>query len=245
MKKRDLTGLKFGKLTVIKEIDPYIKPSGQRETRWLCKCDCGSELIEVIGYNLVTGNTYSCGCHKLQRMFESFHKTNKYDLSGEYGIGYAINTNNPFYFDLQDYNIIKDYCWYENIHKYGYHSLEARDYKNDSKLIRMHYLFGMKGCDHIDRNPLNNRRNNLRFATSRENARNTSKKKSNTSGFIGVSYYKPGDKWRAYIETEDGFISLGYYFDIKDAVKARLKAEKKYFKDFAPQQDLFKEYGIM
>jgi hypothetical protein len=41
--------------------------------------------------------------------------------------------------------------------------------------------------DHIDRNPLNNQISNLRLATYTENNRNISKKKNNTSGFIGVS----------------------------------------------------------
>ena len=36
---------------------------------------------------------------------------NKYDLTGEYGIGYTINTNEPFYFDLDDYDKIKCYTW--------------------------------------------------------------------------------------------------------------------------------------
>lgn len=36
-------------------------PSGQRHARWLCACDCGVEKI-VIGFNLRTGGTKSCGC---------------------------------------------------------------------------------------------------------------------------------------------------------------------------------------
>ena len=37
-------------------------------------------------------------------------KENIYDLSGEFGIGYCTNTGSPFYFDLEDYNKIKNYC---------------------------------------------------------------------------------------------------------------------------------------
>ena len=37
---------------------------------------------------------------------------------------------------------------------------------------------------------------------------------------------------------------LGTFIDKKDAIKCRLKAEKLYFKEFAPQRHLFKEYGI-
>ena len=160
-------------------------------------------------------------------------------------LGFAINTGNEFYFDWEDFDLVKDYCWYENINKGGYHALEARDYKNDGKLIRMHYLFGYKGYDHEDRNPLNNRRNNLRPATIQENARNHSLSKRNSSGVIGVSYYKQGNKWRAYIKDNDkNFVSLGYYNNKDDAIKARLRAEKEIFGEFAPQKHLYEEYGI-
>lgn len=232
-------------LTVIKQVEDYIKPSGKREARWLCRCDCGCDPFVVIGYNLKTGNTKSCVKCGIKRMAEAQKKTNIYDISGEYGVGFAINTNNEFYFDLEDFDLIKDYCWYENVHKDGYHSLEARDWKNDNKLIRMCWLFGCKGYDHEDRNPLNNRRNNLRPASTIENARNHNISKRNTSGVIGVGYYSPGDKWRAYISGPNGeYISLGYYIDKNDAVKARLKAEKEMYKEFSPQRHLFERYNI-
>lgn len=53
----DLTGQRFGKLTVIKRASD----SSTGKTRWLCKCDCGNEKI-VIGGNLKRGHTQSCGC---------------------------------------------------------------------------------------------------------------------------------------------------------------------------------------
>lgn len=38
---------------------------------------------------------------------------------------------------------------------------------------------------------------------------------------------------------------LGSFSDKEDAIKARLQAEAKYFKKFAPQRHLFKQYGIL
>lgn len=55
----DLTGQRFGKLTVIKQWTA----NKYRKTRWLCKCDCGKEHI-AIADNLKGGNTKSCGCYK-------------------------------------------------------------------------------------------------------------------------------------------------------------------------------------
>ena len=56
---KDMTGMKFGRLTVVKE-------SGRDKhgnTLWLCKCECGNETI-VKGSNLRNGRTTSCGCYK-------------------------------------------------------------------------------------------------------------------------------------------------------------------------------------
>ena len=44
-KKIDLTGQRFGKLTVIEEVAPLTMPSGKRKTRWRCLCDCGTETL--------------------------------------------------------------------------------------------------------------------------------------------------------------------------------------------------------
>lgn len=246
--RKNLTGQRIDgtTLTVVCQIEDYVKPDGRHEVRWLCQCDCGSEPFPVIGYNLTTGNTRHCRKCGLELTRQSQMKTNEYCFDREYGVGYAINTGTEFYFDWEDYNLIKDYCWYENINKGGYHSLETRDYKNGQKLIRMHYLLGCKGYDHKDRNALNNRKENLRPATVQENARNNTISKRNTSGIVGVSYYKPGNKWRAYINDDDGkFVSLGYYFDKEDAIVARLRAEKEYYGEFAPQQHLYKQYGVI
>lgn len=59
----DLTGQKFGHLTVIKRGENY-----HRHSRWWCQCDCGNtELILVLGANLKNGGTQSCGCLRKER----------------------------------------------------------------------------------------------------------------------------------------------------------------------------------
>lgn len=63
MKLNDLTGEKFGRLTVIGRGENHVFPSGQKQTQWLCKCDCGNS-VTVIARNLLSGNTMSCGCLK-------------------------------------------------------------------------------------------------------------------------------------------------------------------------------------
>ena len=60
MKFDDLTGRRFGRLTVDARAEDHIKPSGIRESKYLCRCDCGKE-IEVVRKNLISGHTTSCG----------------------------------------------------------------------------------------------------------------------------------------------------------------------------------------
>ena len=54
---KDLTGIKFGRLTVIERIGT----NDRGEATWLCKCDCGKSKI-TYGSNLRKGRTKSCGC---------------------------------------------------------------------------------------------------------------------------------------------------------------------------------------
>jgi hypothetical protein len=61
-KKINMIGKKYGRLTVIKEIDPYIDNRGSRIIRYLCRCECGNEK-EVIGIYLRNLTTQSCGCY--------------------------------------------------------------------------------------------------------------------------------------------------------------------------------------
>lgn len=87
-------------------------------------------------------------------------------------------------------------------------------------------------------------KNNLRPATKSENSRNQSKKKNNTTGFIGIAWRKRDKVWSANIRINGKQKWLGQFQTKEEAIKARLEAEFKYYKEFAPQRHLFKQYGI-
>lgn len=59
-KPKDITGQKFGKLTVIKKVGLTEK----QLQKWLCKCECGN-YKEVVYTHLVKGMVASCGCLKV------------------------------------------------------------------------------------------------------------------------------------------------------------------------------------
>nr|DAI30801.1 MAG TPA: PVL ORF-50-like family [Caudoviricetes sp.] len=57
----DLTGQRFGRLTVIKRVENKQLKNGRQKVQWLCQCDCGNTKI-VTSEQLKSGHTNSCGC---------------------------------------------------------------------------------------------------------------------------------------------------------------------------------------
>ena len=240
-------GIPDSRLTIIKQAEDYIDPKGRRFAKWLCQCNCGSKPFEAKQSGIKDGTTRSCGClHKEVSQDvcrKNRHKTNEYDLSGDYGIGFATNNDTKFYFDLEDYELIKDYCWSTCEPVQGYVRIETTI--NNKGVNMAQLLTGKNDIDHIDRNPMNNRRINLREATRSQQAMNRKRQSNNTSGFIGVYLNKKNNKWFSTIKIDGNTKYLGSFIDKNDAIIKRLQAEVKYFGTaFAPQRHLFTEYGV-
>ena len=227
----DLTGKKFGKLTVIKRAENI-----SNHPAWYCNCDCGTENFIAMSSNLIGKRTTSCGCHHKRMTSERSKKYNTYDLSGEYGIGYT-SKGEEFYFDLEDYDKIKDYCWF--ISKNGY---VLAGQLNGDKKIRFHkLLFPNVEVDHIHHKKYDNRKSELRIVTRSQNNMNHGLRNDNTSGVTGVAWNKTNNKWMAYITVNSNTIHLGYFDRFKDAVKTRKEAEEKYFGEFSYGNSMNKE----
>lgn len=73
--REDLTGQKFGRLTVVEQVEDYVSPGGQHEARWRCRCECGNIII-VMGRCLKRGNTKSCGCYYRETRFKHSEENN-------------------------------------------------------------------------------------------------------------------------------------------------------------------------
>lgn len=253
--KDDLVGKKINRLQVIERAD-FTK---NNKIVYKCLCDCQlnkpeneREYYYCEGTRLRSGKIISCGCFAKENMSVVKSKYNKYDLTGEYGIGWTSNTNKEFYFDLEDYDKIKNYNWYEKkdaVSK-SYSSIEAynksfQDNYFDDYGIKIYWLItGSKYIDHINRNIFDNRKANLRVATPIENTRNHNVRINNNTGVSGVQLMDNG-LYKVSIGVNYNKIDLGEYSSFHDAVVARLKAEKEYYGEFAPQKDLYKQYGII
>jgi hypothetical protein len=87
--------------------------------------------------------------------------------------------------------------------------------------------------DHIDRDGLNNQKSNLRMATHAQNQHNVPFRRDNTSGYKGVSFYKPYNKYIAHIQFNGKNIHLGYYDTAIEAAMAYDEAAKELHGDFS------------
>lgn len=134
--------------------------------------------------------------------------------------------------DIEDIEKVKEYKWGTN--NTGYVS---STHKYGKKLMLNRFIVDCTDLsvvvDHINHDKLDNRKENLRICTQQQNVMNSSISKLNTSGFKGVHFSKNTNKWCSRISFKGGRIVLGYYKDIKDAIKVRKEAEEKYFGEYA------------
>lgn len=85
--------------------------------------------------------------------------------------------------------------------------------------------------DHINREPADNRWENLRSATHSQNCCN--RKRASNSGIPGVNWHKKTKKWRVQLVFRGLYLHLGYYGDIELAALASSEARAKYHGEFA------------
>lgn len=133
--------------------------------------------------------------------------------------------------DLEYVDVVNDYKW----------RLNYQGYVVNDKVGKLHRFLMNPGedlvIDHINRNRLDNRRDNLRICTQQENLFNKSIQCNNTSGIQGVSWDKNRNKWLVHITVNRKQIHLGYFNTIEEAAEARRQAEIEYYGEFAPTRE--------
>lgn len=253
---KDLTGMRFGRLTVVRRSADRIRKDGKKDVVWHCNCDCGNNC-DVYATNLTskTNPTRSCGCLAIELRKEQNRKENVYDLTSfEYGVGYDSN-GKEFYFDKEDFELIKGYCWVVHITKRKRKDGTTREkitvcangkYHNGKrKAVLLHRLvmglydteFCNNEVDHIDRNPLNNQKSNLRICTNQQNSFNRGIRNNNTTGIIGVRKTY-NNKFIATIGYNYKKQYLGTYETLLDAAIAYNEKALELYGEFANLNDL-------
>lgn len=229
--KKDITGMRFGKWSVL----GYSGANVAGINFWVCKCDCGIEKI-LAGSELNLGRTQGCRSCSARRQGR-----NTYKLVGQRGIC-TVASGQRFIFDRDDYSMIKKYTWY--VDKHGYVRTKIH-----SKTVLLHRLLASPPdnmqVDHINLDPSDNRKSNLRHATNQQNVCNQPTDRENTSGYKGVSWHKMRRKWASQIHVHGKHISLGLYANIQDAARAYNKAAIHYFGEFARINKLPNEHTTL
>lgn len=191
----------------------------------------------------VCGGPFSCSfdgkpyCNKhWQRMYHNGTtepkkraRTNSYDVRGDITI-VTTSDGRTFTVDTIDLDSVQRYSWCFS--KTGYLVANV-----GGKVVRLHrYLLHPDDgsiVDHINGDPSDNRRSNLRVCGSAGNARNSRPPKSSKLGILGVKKVKSG-KYVAQIMVDRKQIHLGRFANLDDAIAARAAAELKYYGEFAP-----------
>ena len=143
--------------------------------------------------------------------------------------------------DESDFERLNRYKWQVNVRNGRPRQAGRTERKNQkSRYLTMHRVIMNPPkhmiVDHINRNPLDNRRANLRLSTPQQNSWNRScPRNSKGSKYTGVSLDRDGQKWRVRIVIDGESRFLGYYDDEKAAAMAFDKAARKHRGHFAFQ----------
>lgn len=122
--------------------------------------------------------------------------------------------------DEGDYDRLSQYRWRLHTDGYAIRSVQRDGRWTTSSMHREILPAAGLEVDHSNGNPLDNRRMNLRVATSGQNKANTRRSRRNTSGFKGVSWAKERNKWLARLTINSHRIHIGYFETAEAASKA-------------------------
>jgi len=194
---KDLKGMKFNRLLVLEKTDkPKTANKNNRQSFWLCICDCGNKKT-VASYSLTHGETKSCGCILTEVLLDRNKKMQKHNMTGERI--YRI------------YDNMKRRCRDKNnksFKDYGGRGITVCDYWLDrEKGFINFYNWSMENgyndsltIDRVD-NDGNYEPNNCKWTTIKEQARN---KRSNSRATVNGKYYN------TLIELSEDYPKIGY-----------------------------------
>ena len=162
-------------------------------------------------------------------------KPNKIIYSDENEVHLEMNGNAILIVDAEDYDKIKDYRWCVH-NKEGYCKVQHTSNKGSPVPLARYLMNAPKGMyvDHINHDPLDNRRSNLRICTAADNSRNKRVIAKESSQYKGVSRDTVNKElYRACISVDNNQIHLGVFQLEIDAALAYNEAAIKYHGEFA------------
>lgn len=221
----DLTGRKFGLLTVT----GYAGKDKHRLNTWNCLCECGNTHVTYTSA-LLQGRVKSCGCyHRSGKPYKGRRNALTVAIVNRDTLRLEVS-NNWILIDKEDLERVLPLSFSFN----GKHGISCgattdKQSKFSCKLAR--FILGNvpkdKVVDHINGEPRDNRKANLRVCTLTENNRNK-------VACRGYSYNKWRKKWVARLKLDGKTVFNKAFETEEEARAARYEAEKRYFGEFAP-----------
>ena len=227
----------------IKELDVIIKEAGLVTNAYLLREDKISQLNDLNINNIQitidgpeevhdTRRTLAGGHPTYQQIMENINILMNSSYEGSCNIRVNLDKNNlSKFFELRTH--LLERFKGKNLSVYAGYIDTEQDHKDKNCNLAMHRVIMGKApeenliTDHINRNKLDNRRLNLRWATHAQNMRNS----KGRSGYKGVK--QTGNKWTARITYLDTEYNLGRFNTDKEAARVYDKAARHFFGKYA------------
>lgn len=200
-------GDKFTRWTVLENLG-IIKG----RTRFRCECECG-KIRNVIGYELYSGHSKSCGCFNKDRILKHGMCGTATYRTWQHMLSRCNNSKNDNYQDYGGRGIMICDHWLKFENFFADMGTRSEGLTIERKNNNLGYF-----------------KENCCWASSTMQSRNTRLFKTNTSGVKGVSWNNLAKKYQAYINVNNKMKHLGFHKTIEQAKVARVAGEQKYWK---------------
>ena len=155
--------------------------------------------------------------------------TNTFSIVNNNTLVITLKNVTKYYADAEDKELLEKYSWCKAVTGYAVANI-------GNKVTKMHrYILGITDpkviVDHKNRSICDNRKQNLRICSVKENARNKSVSKNCKTGHLGIRMTKE-KKYNVRITFNRKEIHVGNYDTLELAINAREAAENKYHKEF-------------
>lgn len=139
-----------------------------------------------------------------------------------------VNISYRILLDPEDTHILNKYSWCIStgyVRRCEHVYIDKNKYSTRVIYLHRHLMNAIKGqvVDHINGNPLDNRKENLRIVTQQINTRNKRSSKGSTSKYVGVYYHKQNKRWAIQIRIDGKVISFPTYKTEEEAKEIRNK----------------------
>lgn len=206
----DLTGKRFGRLTVVYLDHKKPRKDGGNILFWFCKCDCGNEVV-VRGDNLRSGNTTSCGCFARDNT-SNIKKTHGKRNTRLYGVwenikSRILNKNDEAYPNYGGRGLTICSEWLNDFMSFYNWSVQ-NGYSENLTIDRINNDKGYYP-------------ENCRWVGRHIQSSNRRTPKNNKTGYVGVYFSKCKNSYVSQITINKKTHTLGKFDTIKEALAAR------------------------